>query len=549
MESHRKLLLILGLLIVLFGCGKVRLPIPSPRGDLAKTKVVRVGLIEKTQSVDFMIKGSFSVYDKNGRFVARGLKGHRWRARIAADAAPEIEYRLKFVTTRSYDDAAKSTQFLADRKIRYEVLKIEDTSPASVYRDDDAGVTYHVVAWQIFSTREQAEKKRKQLSSRAPFEIFPFNKNANSKTIEIVSQETDQTLQFPSGSRLDTDRFALFGVPVGEGYHWQENENRVYRGLIEFLVDDQKRMTVVNILPIESYLRGVVPSEMPKEFPLAALKAQAIAARSEVIKKLARHASDGFDICANVHCQVYSGINREHENSNRAVDETTGQVLMKSGVVVEAVYNGVCGGHSESNEYVWNGAPQSHLRAIFDGKGAPDLLNGYLQRESVLRRWVSTPAPAYCNTISAEIPASLEYTRKYYRWQLTVPRVELENYIRAETGETFGNLQNIIPLERGLSGRLNRIRIVGTTKSFVIEKELAIRRALSATTLFSSCFVVDRQMSPDNIPVTFTFHGAGWGHGVGMCQTGAAMMALQGATLEQIIDHYYAGAEIGKLTD
>lgn len=547
MDRHRKLLFILIFPLISIGCGKVRLPLLSSRGDISKSQVVRVGLIQNAGAVEFMINGSFSVYDSDGKFVVRGLKGHRWRATVTSDATPEVEYRLKFVTTKNYDDAVKSTRFLADRRIRYEVIEAKEQSLASISRNGEKSSAYHVVTWQIFETREEAEKKRRQLASRAPFEVIEVPQNSVSGSIEIVSKETGQSLQLPNGARLDTDRFALFDVPVGEGFHWQQNEDRVYRGRIELLADANKQITVVNILPIESYLRGVVPSEMPKEFPLAALKAQAIAARSEVIKKLNRHANEGFDLCANVHCQVYSGLNREAEQSDRAIDETSGQVLMKADLVVDAVYNGVCGGHSENNENAWNGAPQSHLRGIFDGEGAPDLLKDYLTREATVRKWVTNPAPAYCNTLEKEIPPTLEYTRKYFRWSFTLPRIELENYIRNETGQEFGNLRDIEPLDRGLSGRLERIRIVGTTKSFIIEKELNIRRALSATTLYSSCLVVDKQAAPGELPRTFTLTGAGWGHGVGMCQTGAAMMALQGFSCEQIIAHYYTGAEIGRI--
>jgi SpoIID/LytB domain protein len=537
------------LLMIVFGCGKIRLPLSKMDKDIFKAPTIRVGLLQQKDVVEFMVNGSFSIYDSQGKFVARGLQGNRWQARVVFGIPGEVEYRLKFVTTDTYRDAVESSRFLAERNIRFELLEDEHGATKDhIATQSNRQAKYHVVLWQIFRDREEAEKMRQRLVAKAPLEVFEYVKAPPGGKIEITNLETGKSLEVPSGARLDTERFALFDVPVGEGFHWQENEDRVYRGLLEFMIDKDKKITVVNNIPVESYLRGVVPSEMPKEFSIEALKAQAIAARGEVLKKIARHNEDGFDICANVHCQVYSGIGGEAERTNRAILETAGLVLMRDGQVADAVYHGVCGGHTENNENVWDGKPQSHLRGIFDGDGAPDLLGNYLKQEATLRKWVSTFAPVYCNTVDSDVPVSLEYTRKYFRWSTEIPRLDLEHYIKAETGENFGSLLDIIPLERGVSGRLRRIRIIGTLKSFEIEKELTIRRALSATTLFSAGFFVEKKSIAVNggLPQAFAFRGAGWGHGVGMCQTGAAMMALNGFRFHDIIQHYYNGIEIGK---
>lgn len=549
MGHFRKHISLTLIFILYFGCGKIRLPLSKMDRDIFKAPTIRVGLLQQKDVVEFMVNGSFSIYDSQGKFVARGLQGNRWQAKFVFSTPAKVEYRLKFVTTETYQDAVESSRFLAERNIRFELL--EDKHGAKqvhIAKQNNSQTKYHVVLWQIFRNREEAEKMRQKLVAQAPLEVFEYAKEPPGGKIEITNLETGKSLEIPSGARLETERFALFDVPVGEGFHWQQNEDRVYRGLIEFISDKNKKITVVNSLPIESYLRGVVPSEMPKDFHLEALKAQAIAARSEMLKKIARHSKDGFDICADVHCQVYSGIDREAESTNRAILETAGLVLMRDGQVADGVYNGVCGGHTENNENVWDGKPQSHLRGIFDGDGAPDLLGDHLKQEATLRKWIVNFAPAYCNTVDIEIPVSLEYTRKYFRWSTEVPRLDLEQYIRAETGVNFGSLLDIIPLERGVSGRLRRIRIVGTLKSFEIEKELTIRRALSATTLFSASFVIDKKSIAVNggLPQAFIFLGAGWGHGVGMCQTGAAIMALNGFRFNDIIQHYYKGIEIGK---
>ncbi|MGH7598901.1 MAG: SpoIID/LytB domain-containing protein, partial [bacterium] len=323
---------------------------------------------------------------------------------------------------------------------------------------------------------------------------------------------------------------------------------RVYRGRVEFFIDRFGKLTAVNVLPIEDYVAGVVPSEMHQGFPLEALKAQAVAARNEIFSKVGtRHLEDHFDLCADVHCQVFSGINRQTANTDRAVKETKGTVMKVAGAVIDANYASVCGGHTENNENVWSGLPRPYLRGIFDGNGRPDLLGNSLADENTLLRWVTTRPGVYCNTLQGEIPAAMEYTKKYFRWEINYPRQELQDLIRKRSGEDFGDLQDLVPLERGASGRLMRLRVIGSKKIFEISRELTIRQALADKTLWSACIAIQKSgLDRNRLPVSFKILGAGWGHGVGMCQTGAAMMALRGQSFLQILQHYYTGAKLDK---
>ena len=515
------------------------------RPDRMRQPELRVGLVQGQESVRLMVSGVFNIYNPKGRFIARGLEGHRWQASIVELKPARVEYRLRYWLTSDHRLAYQKAQEMRHLGLNPEVIEIKP-SGERWHLEGMNKKLYNVVLWDIFASKESAEKGRANLAHKAAFEVMEFVKEPAGGSIELTSTETSKSYRFPSGSRIVTERFAVIDMPVGEGYHWQGKKTQVFRGNLELLIDRQRRLSVVNVLPLETYLRGVVPSEMSGGFPPEALKAQAIVARSEVLAKAGRnHLDEGFDICATAHCQVYGGISKEDERTSAAVTETAGLVLKVGGEIADAVYSGVCGGHTENNDAIWDGAPQPHLRGIYDGPGKPDLLRGLLQRDDVVAKWVQAKPPVYCNTVSTPVSAALQYTRKYFRWQVKTSRADLEKSIRTATGRQFGQLLDIVPVQRGVSGRIRRLRIVGSRASFEIEKELAIRQALSDNTLYSSCFTVEK-IGRGSAPEAFVLHGAGWGHGVGMCQTGAAMMAQQGSTFEQIIRHYYAGAELGK---
>jgi SpoIID/LytB domain protein len=407
---------------------------------------------------------------------------------------------------------------------------------------------YKVVLREKFATREAALAKQQELAGKIQTELWEEVKRPARGTLELKNLDNGKTYQLPNGLQVIADRVGLSNIAVGAGFHWEGSENRVYRGRVEFFIDRFGKLTAVNILPIEEYVAGVVPSEMHQAFPLEALKAQAVAARNEIFSKVGtRHLEDNFDLCADVHCQVFSGINRQTVNTDRAVKQTKGMVMKVDGAVIDANYASVCGGQTENNENVWNGLPRPYLRGIFDGNGRPDLLGNSLMDENTLLRWVTTRPGVYCNTLQGEIPAAMEYTKKYFRWEITYPRQELQDLIRKRTGEDFGDLQDLVPLQRGVSGRLMRLRVVGTKKIFEISRELAIRQALADKTLWSACIAIQKSgLDRNRLPATFKILGAGWGHGVGMCQTGAAMMALRGKNFLQILQHYYTGVKLDK---
>jgi len=247
-----------------------------------------------------------------------------------------------------------------------------------------------------------------------------------------------------------------------------------------------------------------------------------------------------------VHCQVYSGMSRLAPAASRAVRRTAGLVLWGEGRILDAVYGASCGGHTDDVEKVWQTGPKAHLQGVRDGSKS---LAAYepLDDESNVRRWILDDPPADCNTTRGHLPRSLEYTAKYFRWENRISQEVLRAQVEKTLGRSIGIVRELIPVRRGESGRIVKLKIAGSEGEAVVEGELSVRRALSPTALWSSCFIVEMEKDSAGAPAFFTFRGAGWGHGIGMCQTGAAVLALKGKGFKRILKQYYRGVEIRKV--
>lgn len=322
----------------------------------------------------------------------------------------------------------------------------------------------------------------------------------------------------------------IFNVQSGMNNFWSNQEDRSYRGTIEVT----SGINVVNILNLEEYLYGVVPSEMPASWPKEVLKAQAVAARSEAFKKLDRHKDEGFDFCAEVHCQSYKGIEQETQRTNEAVDETRGEVMLYRGMPVDAVYSSNCGGHTQSNIF---GNAQNIPYLISRADSLSNTSLSFPLSPLEIEYWLKDPPKGIlCDTLEDFNASNFRWVRIYSPQELN----ELLNKIA-----DFGEITKIIVLKRQTSGHTSAIKVVGINTSQILEKELNIRQALG--NLRSSMFKVEIQYGPDRKPKTFIFYGGGWGHGVGMCQSGAYGMAKQGRNNKDILRHYFEGIEFKKI--
>jgi SpoIID/LytB domain protein len=315
--------------------------------------------------------------------------------------------------------------------------------------------------------------------------------------------------------------------------HWDKITDRDYRGIIEVRERDGA-LTVVNIVDVETYLRGVVPSEMPASYPLAALEAQAVAARGQVLIKAGRHQAEGFDLCATQHCQVYGGATSERPNSDRAAAATWGEVLEYEGRLADTLYSSNCGGHTVSNEDYWpTQQPIPYLR------GGADYDRGLVQLEfplagEALEQYLKYAPPVYCNQ-----PRYAKASR--FRWWSVVPREELRKPLTAAVGD-FGDLLDVRVTDRADSGVVREIAVIGTKRLFKVRGGAEIRRALGG--LNSASCAIEPIREGDSPPVAFAIWGAGWGHQVGMCQVGAAGLADLGWDYRAILSKYYQGCTV-----
>jgi stage II sporulation protein D len=380
-----------------------------------------------------------------------------------------------------------------------------------------------------------------------------------------------------SPADFEMGRLTVHGVTIGKDFHWQRNESQVFQGVIECRPDRQG-LTVVNELPLESYLASVVSSEMRASSPPELLRAHAIVSRSWLLAQLAgapvpgtptrgtpagvageaeisrwydRESHGSFHVCADDHCQRYQGISRAFSPSVfEAVRATRGVAMVCGGEVCDARYSKSCGGMTEVFSTAWEDRHVDYLQAVYDGAGAPADFELPSRGAAAAERWILGSPSAHCSRsdpafLAQVLPGFDQETVDFYRWTVVYRQEELGDILQQRLGRDLGRIAALEPLERGPSGRLRRLRIRGALASLVVGKELEIRRVLSRSHLYSSAFVA-RGEDPDGdgFPRRFRLSGAGWGHGVGLCQIGAAAMAAGGAGHEQILAHYFRGATL-----
>lgn len=376
----------------------------------------------------------------------------------------------------------------------------------------------------------------------------------------------------------DSASFTLQDVVIGVKFHWQRKESQTFRGSLRIIVDGE-RLYAINEIKVEDYLTSVISSEMSATSSLELLKAHAVISRSwllsqienrkraniahqhhdfietpqKIIRWYDRTDHTLFDVCADDHCQRYQGIGRMTSSYvKQAVAATRGEVLTYDNKICDARFSKCCGGVSESFEYCWDNIKYPYLKAVADikpkaSKALPDLTD-----EETAKKWIKTSPNAFCNTDDKEVLRQVlndydQETSDFYRWTVKYTQTEVSTLLEHKLGIGFGNILALNPLKRGDSGRIYELEIVGSQRTMVIGKELEIRRALSESHLYSSAFVVETTEVVNDVPQLFKLIGAGWGHGVGLCQIGAAVMGANGYDYQTILAHYYVGSALTQL--
>ncbi|OPY64485.1 MAG: Stage II sporulation protein [Syntrophorhabdus sp. PtaU1.Bin050] len=405
-----------------------------------------------------------------------------------------------------------------------------------------------------------------------------FSARGASGTILLTDESSREIARSPSVRlRAGNDStFALFHVIIGNRFHWERRENQIFEGDLVLQSREDETIAAINEIPIEDYLKSVISSEMSGTAPPEFLKVHAILSRSwllaalgqkeygreeteppgevfekqgEIIRWYDREEHGLYDVCADDHCQRYQGITKiVSAEAEKAVRETRGMVIAYEGTICDARYSKACGGLTEDFGSAWDERRVPYLSSI------PDALVSHhvIKTEDEAIRWILSEPEAYCNV---KEPALLEKilpdfdreTTSFFRWRVEYDRQELETILQEKSGIDFGTLEELVPLHRGPSGRISRLKIVGTRKTVIVGKELEIRRWLSPNHLLSSAFIVTAEHDRHGKVERFVFHGAGWGHGVGLCQIGAAVMASRGFKTEEILSHYFPGAALQKM--
>lgn len=396
--------------------------------------------------------------------------------------------------------------------------------------------------------------------------------------IWLNDEPVDEEILIFEPVRYREASFELNDVTIGIQFHWERKEDQTFKGSLEIRIENEK-LTAINILPLEDYLVSVISSEMSATSNMELLKAHAIISRSwllaqtdksqsiaesgksyqsivetqeEYIRWYDREDHLNFDVCADDHCQRYQGITRQSTPLvEQAIAETRGMLIMHDGKICDARFSKSCGGISETFENVWEPEIHPYLQSIIDNPSPPEGFSTDLTNEDAAQKWIRNAPEAFCNTHEKEVLSQVlndydQETTDFYRWKLVYQQADIAELIARKSDRDFGDILDLIPIERGLSGRLKKLKIVGSKFTLAIGKELEIRKTLSESHLYSSAFVVDKLNVENGIPAQFVLTGAGWGHGVGLCQIGAAMMGAKGYRYDQILLHYFRGATISK---
>jgi len=411
-------------------------------------------------------------------------------------------------------------------------------------------------------------------------EVFEENYSAQiiDGKIQVAELSVSEDEFIFSPLDFEVSIFELKDVTIGVNFHWEQKENQKFQGSLKLIIEDGK-ITAINVLPVENYLISVISSEMSANSSLELLKAHAIISRSwliaqtnkqdnlvekvssyestfetedEFVKWYDREDHVNFHVCADDHCQRYQGTTRSHNpNVVKAITETKGVIISHDGVVCDARFSKCCGGIAEIFENCWEPVNHPYLTAVIDNAEDPKGFETDLTVEENSEDWLNKTPEAFCNTEDEEVLKQVlnEYdwsAKDFYRWTVKYFQEDLSALLLKRSGRDFGQILDLIPVKRGVSGRLIKLRIVGSKLTLTVGKELEIRRWLSESHLYSSAFTVEKQNVIDGVPDKYVLHGAGWGHGVGLCQIGAAVMGHKGYKYNEILKHYYKNITLEK---
>jgi SpoIID/LytB domain protein len=508
--------------------------------------LVRIGILQSEKKMSFSAHGPFRMQDLSGVFKLRGEPGQQYDVSILSNKPAIIQPMIRLGIRYQEEDAQALANQWKEHDLPIQIVRTGENIriSESEYLDNRE---YWILA-SGFDSLEEAENTRRELPDFGSYQAVLIHEVSASGKILIEGNEFEQGVRLVPVEKSEFS-FKLNNVRVGIGFHWDHRESQNLEGILEFRIDKKGLLTAVNVLDIERYLASVNSSEMVPDCSPEFLKAQTIAARCTVFATAGKHHyGEPFDLCADDHCQCFHGAGAIQKKSLQAALETRGQVLVHDGRVCDTRYAKICAGVGESYQNVWDNRHLEYLDKFHDSTNA-STVHQTLENEEKLHTFIDSTPKVFCNPKAYPVPEYLNYGHDYFRWNVEYLPDELGEIVARKLGRDLGAIRDIIPQKRGFSGRMIYARIVGDLGESVVGKELEIRRVLSKSHLYSACFYVEKEVAASGKTEKLILRGGGWGHGVGICQVGAAVMAEQGFTCEEILNHYYKSTELKKIYD
>jgi len=519
--------------------------IPHPKG----MPILRIGLSENRDSIEFRLSGRFSVFNDQGISILKDISSSvKWRMKVQQLSSAKYTYSILL---------GKFNDRQAAHDLEYEIIekgigtRIKIRGGKLYY--NDKVVNDNTQFWVVvddLNSEQEATTFAEQRLAEFQYQIIKEKINEPHALLELFDSEFEKLGEAENVIRIIPESpeviTYIYDLTLEDENQYRPAKYRIFNGPLEFRSTNDGKITVICEMPLEKYVESVVVLDMKSNFPIEAIKAQAIAVRSKIIAHLGiKHHEDTYHLCSGSHCQLFKGIIQAPEIVSKAVQETMGMVLRNGQQVIDANYSSICGGYTEAYHNINLNNGGDPYPPVFDG---PDETNyGNLTEDENLTKWIHEEPDVYCNLSNLQTNNRLNYIKGRFRWRTSYDRRELEEIISMKTGFDIGVLYDIIAIRRGVSGRLLEVEVLASNKNIVLCGEDKICQILANDRLSSSCFVIDRQYDDNGFPISFTFYGAGSGHGVGLCQTGGVAMALQGISHSEILSHYFKGITLTKI--
>ena len=502
---------------------------------------VSIGFLHNRDSVVIDFIGDFSVLDETGKELY--LLSGKVDIKLSKSVKADYQWYEKVDTFYEIDEMEKVKEKSYYGNKKYRVIKVGKEINNRINNFE---------YWVLKRVNTSEGKKSSNiLNNDSDYKYKKIIRKKGTGELELKGNNYSNSLKFKPISK--DAKFMISNVTVGIGFHWQYDESLVYNGELEVIIDNDGKITLINIVELEEYLASVNSSEMRNDNNLEMLKAQTVAARGTILATMGKHHFDeGFDICADDHCQCYQGTNRITELSREVTLATKDEVLFFDTKICDTRYAKICGGITEAFSTCWDDYDHYYLPAMIDSKNNVEN-NGSIFKERMDNKTAkefidNLDYDCFCNTKQNTLPKSLDFCNDNFRWEESVSSGFIKSNLEKLYSVNIGDITSMEVISRGKSGRIDYLKIIGTKGEKIVSKELKIRKVLSTSHLLSSCFYIsETDNNNQNKEKIFKLTGAGWGHGVGLCQVGAEIMGQKGYNYKEILSFYYRNAKLMKI--